>query len=74
MSIKDSTGQKVLESTRADEGSSGVPKAFVIGKGRRAPRGWELAVMGESYILLLGCDHLACMHANMSYSASSKWL
>lgn len=39
--------KRVLETTRADEGGSGVPRAFVLGKGRRAPRAWELALLGD---------------------------
>ena len=41
---------RVVETTRlSDDGveGSGVPKAFVLGKGLRAPRGWELALYGE---------------------------
>ena len=38
---------EVLETTRPDQEGSGVPVPFVLGKGRRAPRGWELAVSGE---------------------------
>ena len=37
----------MLETTRIREDGvegSGVPKAFVLGKGLRAPRGWELAL------------------------------
>lgn len=49
LSIKTADGSKVLDTTRADEGGSGVPLLFVIGKGKRAPRGWELAVEGESF-------------------------
>ena len=26
---------------------SGIPKAFIIGKGQKMPRGWELALYGE---------------------------
>ena len=37
----------MLETTRADEGGFGVPRAFVLGKGRRVPRGWELALLGD---------------------------
>jgi len=40
-------GERVLETTRADEGGSGVPRAFVLGKGRRVPRAWELALLGD---------------------------
>lgn len=39
--------ERVLQTTRADEGGSGVPRAFVLGKGRRAPRAWELALLGD---------------------------
>eukprot|EP00884_Botryococcus_braunii_P003072 jgi/Botrbrau1/12766/Bobra.0238s0005.1 len=44
LSIKTEDGD-VLQTTRLDEDGSGVPCAFVIGKGLRAPRGWELALM-----------------------------
>ncbi len=36
-----------LWSTREQFGGSGLPLAFVMGKGRRVPRGWELALYGE---------------------------
>ena len=39
--------KRVLQTTRADEGGSGVPCAFALGKGRRAPRAWELALLGD---------------------------
>lgn len=52
LSVKKQDGS-VLESTRLDEGGSGVPKAFVLGKGRRAPRGWELALEGTLMCLAL---------------------
>ena len=45
VSIKTVDGE-VLDTTRRDEGGSGVPNVFVVGKGKRAPRGWELAVAG----------------------------
>jgi hypothetical protein len=38
----------VLYSTWAEEGGSGQPLAFVLGKGCRAPRAWELAVAGAT--------------------------
>lgn len=47
VSIKSATGQ-VLSTTRPEEEGSGVPFAFVLGKGKRAPRGWELACQGDS--------------------------
>ena len=40
---------RVVETTRLIEDGvegTGVPKAFVLGKGLRAPRGWELALSG----------------------------
>jgi len=39
-------GERTLATTRADEGGPGVPRALVLGKGRRAPRAWELALLG----------------------------
>ena len=51
LSIKKETGG-VLESSRLDEDGAGVPKAFVLEKGRRAPRGWELALQGAASTLL----------------------
>ena len=39
--------ERVLQTTRADEGGLGVPRAFVLGKGRRVPRAWELALLGD---------------------------
>lgn len=46
----------LLYTSWAEEGGSGQPLAFVIGKGSRAPRAWELAVLGKqqgSQLLLL---------------------
>ena len=36
----------VLRTTRPELEGSGVPVPFIVGKGRRPPRGWELAVKG----------------------------
>jgi hypothetical protein len=41
-------------STWADEGGSGQPLAFVLCKGWRAPRAWELALLGELNIVTAG--------------------
>jgi hypothetical protein len=35
-----------LFSTRSEEGGGGHPVAFLVGKGQRPPRGWELALLG----------------------------
>ncbi|KAK9805627.1 hypothetical protein WJX72_008874 [[Myrmecia] bisecta] len=43
LSVRSEDG-KVLETTRAEEGDSGLPRTYVLGKGRRALRGWELAL------------------------------
>ena len=66
----------VLETTRLDEDGSGIPKAFVLGKGLRAPRGWELALQGAAPSLALCRLHLlrldfnnmelSCFHAEMT--------
>lgn len=43
---------RVVETTRLLEDGvegTGVPKAFVLGKGLRAPRGWELALSGPHW-------------------------
>lgn len=40
-------GDEVLHSTRAEDGGSGQPLAFRLCKGWRAPRGWELALLGS---------------------------
>lgn len=37
---------ELLFTTWAEEGGSGQPLAFVLGKGCRAPRAWELALLG----------------------------
>lgn len=43
-----SSEDDLLYSTWADEGGSGQPLAFVVGKGSwRAPRAWELAVLSK---------------------------
>ena len=46
LSVRRQDGE-MLQTTRADEGGTGVPEAYVLnGKGRRALRGWELALLG----------------------------
>ncbi len=60
LSIKTEDGA-VLETTRLEEGGSGVPRAFVIGKGLRAPRGWELTLLGMSLVLHF-CFKGLCPH------------
>ena len=50
LTVRREDGERVLETTRlSEEGveGSGVPRAFVLGKGLRAPRGWELAISSE---------------------------
>ena len=50
LTVRREDGERVLETTRLrEEGveGSGVPCAFVLGKGLRAPRGWELAISSE---------------------------
>lgn len=37
----------LLYTTWAEQGGSGQPLAFVLGKGCRAPRAWELAILGR---------------------------
>lgn len=54
---------KVLETTRLSEDGvegSGAPKAFVLGKGLRAPRGWELALYG-AHVLATCIDHVSSL-------------
>ncbi len=50
LSVKKENGE-VLESSRLEEEGSGLPKAFILGKGRRAPRGWEMALEGTTLLL-----------------------
>ncbi len=38
---------QLLHSTRLEEDGSGVPIALVLGRGVRAPRGWELGLQGD---------------------------
>ena len=45
LSVKSISG-KLLHSTRREEGGSGLPVALVLGKGVRAPRGWEIGLQG----------------------------
>ena len=55
--------ERVLETTRLSEDGvegSGVPRAYMLGKGQRMPRGWELALYGG--LLPARCPVLACMH------------
>ena len=46
ISIGAPSGQ-LLHSTRLEESGSGVPMALVLGRGVRAPRGWELGLQGD---------------------------
>ena len=42
--------ERILETTRLSEDGvegSGIPKAFMLGKGQKMPRGWEIALYGE---------------------------
>ena len=45
VSVKSASG-KLLHSTRKEQGGAGRPLVFVLGKGLRAPRGWELSLQG----------------------------
>ena len=47
LTVSTEAGQ-LLQTTRPELEGSGVPIPFVLGKGMRAPRGWELAIKGES--------------------------
>ena len=42
----------MLQTTRPELEGSGVPVPFILGKGKRAPRGWELAVKGGQHAQL----------------------
>ena len=44
-----------LWSTQEQFGGSGLPLAFVMGKGRRVLRGWELALYGEGQTCQTQC-------------------
>ena len=46
LSLKKNDGG-VLQTSRFEEGGSGVPQAFILGKGKRLPRGWEIAIQGK---------------------------
>ena len=50
LSVARESGE-VLQTTRPEQEGSGIPVPFVLGKGRRAPRGWELAVAGQLFSL-----------------------
>ena len=55
--------ERVLETTRLSEDGvegSSVPRAYMLGKGQRMPRGWELALYGG--LLLACCPVLVRMH------------
>jgi hypothetical protein len=58
VTIKAASGA-ALFSTRREDGGAGSPLAFLIGKGRRAPRSWELALLGEAFFGLWPARH-AC--------------
>jgi hypothetical protein len=53
----------VLYTTWAEEGGSGQPLALVVGKGCRAPRAWELAVLGTSIAAGQPMVQPMCLHA-----------
>lgn len=62
-----------MESSRLEEEGSGIPKAFVLGKGRRAPRGWEMALEGEfvkTQRLLVTSLHGTCTATCLSSETS----
>lgn len=49
LTVRREDDDRVVETTRLEEDGvegSGIPKALVLGKGLRAPRGWELALQG----------------------------
>lgn len=66
--------ERVLETTRLSEDGvegSGVPRVYMLGKGQRMPRGWELALYGR--LLLACCPVLVCMHwCNNAPSSSGQ--
>lgn len=39
--------ETVYCSTRSEAGGRGVPQPFVLGKGMRMPRGWEIGLQSE---------------------------
>jgi hypothetical protein len=49
---------ELLYSTRSDEGGSGQAFAFVMEKGLRVPRGWELVLRGEQPVRHGSCPVL----------------
>lgn len=42
--VRDGSSQRIVASTRPEEGGAGQPHPFLVGKGLRMPRGWELAL------------------------------
>lgn len=50
LSLKKNDGE-VVQTSRLEEGGSGVPQAFILGKGKRLPRGWEIAIQGRHQLL-----------------------
>ena len=59
--------ERVLETTRLSEDrveGSGIPKAFMLGKGQRMPRGWELALYGGPLhpTRILSCTAIRNVH------------
>ena len=57
-----SASSSVLHSTRREAGGTGLPIALVLGKGIRAPRGWELALQGAP----------VCSHCTPAFYTSVK--
>lgn len=59
----------LLYTTWAEEGGSGQPLAFVLGKGCRAPRAWELAVLGETAAQWHLSSHSNCNSRSAAYQS-----
>lgn len=87
LSLKKNDGG-VLQTSRFEEGGSGVPQACILGKGKRLPCGWEIAIQGkhpgdpclpllyrsnlEPYIRDRLNKHLSCQLASPEYWVSVR--
>lgn len=67
VSFSDADGKEQFWSSRVEQGGTGEPLAFTLGKGARAPRGLEIALAGTRVQELECCGtlHCLCQHARV---------
>lgn len=65
---------EVLFSTRSSEGGAGAPLAFMLEKGVRAPRAWEIALAGAAWAITVMLPLLAATLAVSAVSFTAELL